>query len=116
MISEMALTITIIGRRCGASSLPAFAVTPLVKGNASDLHITLPDILSPEESVEVGYFGIGLKSGRKQAYAQIAIEDYVEELKAGQIPEITDMDELRASHEIRVIADGGGEEAEAQAV
>ncbi|MCC8957830.1 TIGR04141 family sporadically distributed protein [Bradyrhizobium sp. Pear77] len=81
----------------------------LVKGNASDLHITLPDILSPEESVEVGYFGIGLKSGRKQAYGQIAIEDYVEELKAGQIAEIADMAELRASHEIRVIADGQGD-------
>lgn len=88
----------------------AFAdLQELVKGNTSDLHITLPDILSPEESVEVGYFGIGLKSGRKQAYTQIAIEDYVEELKAGQIAEIADMAELRGSHEIRVIIDGEGD-------
>jgi uncharacterized protein (TIGR04141 family) len=81
----------------------------LVRGKASDLHITLPDILSPEESVEVGYFGIGLKSGRKQAYTQIAIEDYVEELKAGQIADIANMAELRASHEVRVITDGEGD-------
>lgn len=81
----------------------------LVKGNASDLHITLPDILSPEDSVEIGYFGIGLKSGRKQAYTQIAIEDYVEELRAGQIVDIAGMVDLRASHEIRVITDREGD-------
>ncbi|NEW95685.1 DUF6119 family protein [Rhodopseudomonas sp. BR0G17] len=88
----------------------AFAeLQELVKGNKSDLHIALPDILSPEESVEVGYFGIGLRSGRKQVYSQIAIEDYVGELKAGQIAEIADMAELRGSHEIRVIANGEGD-------
>jgi len=81
----------------------------LVKGNTSDLHIALPDILNPEEGVEVGYFGVGLKSGRKQAYAQVAIEDYVEELKVGQIDDIADMAELRASHEVRVIVDGEGD-------
>lgn len=81
----------------------------LVRGSASDLHIALPDILSPEEGVEVGYFGVGLKSGRKQAYMQIAIEDYVEELKAGQIEDIADMAELRATHEVRVIVDGEGD-------
>ena len=74
-----------------------------MKGNPSDLHLTLPDILSPEEGIEVGYFGVGLKPGRKQAYTQVAIEDYVEELKAGQIADIADMSELRASHEVRVI-------------
>ena len=88
----------------------AFAeLRQLVKGDASDLHVALPDILSPEEGVEVGYFGVGLKSGRKQAYTQIAIEDYVEELKAGQIADIADMAELRASHEVRVIVDGEGD-------
>ncbi|WP_164988189.1 DUF6119 family protein [Bradyrhizobium betae] len=90
-------------------SLAFVELQELVKGHASDLHITLPDILSPEESAEVGYFGIGLKSGRKQVYTQIAIEDYVEELRAGQIAEIADMAELRGSHEIRVITDGEGD-------
>lgn len=78
----------------------------LVKGQASDLHIALPDILSPEEGTEVGYFGIGLKSGPKQAFTQLAIEDYVEQLKAGQFGDIKDMAELRGSHEVRVIANG----------
>ena len=88
----------------------AFAeLQELVNGNASDLHIALPDILSPEESIEVGYFGVGLKSGRKQAYTQIAIEDYIEELKAGQIADIADMAQLRTSHEVRVITDGEGD-------
>jgi uncharacterized protein (TIGR04141 family) len=65
--------------------------------------------LSPEENTEIGYFGIGLRSGRKQTYTEIAIEDYVAELKAGQIAEIADMKELRASHEIRTIKDGEGD-------
>lgn len=34
-----------------------------MEGNASDLHIALPDILSPEEALAIGYYGIGLKSG-----------------------------------------------------
>lgn len=80
----------------------------LVDGEASDLHITLPDILSPEEGAEIGYFGIGLKSGKKQAHGQLAIEDYAAELRTGRINEITDMATLRASHEVRVIVDGEG--------
>jgi uncharacterized protein (TIGR04141 family) len=88
----------------------AFAeLQELVNGNASDLHIALPDILSPEEGVEIGYFGVGLKSGPKQGFTQLAIEDYVEQLKAGQIDEIADMAELRGSHEVRVIVDGEGD-------
>lgn len=88
----------------------AFAeLQQLVNGKPSDLHIALPDILNPEEGVEVGYFGAGLKSGRKQGYTRIAVEDYVEELKAGQITDIADMAELRASHEVRVMVDGEGD-------
>ena len=88
----------------------AFAeLRELVKGKASDLHIALPDILGPDQGVEIGYFGIGLKSGRKQAYTQVAIEDYVEELRAGQFSDIADMTDLRASHEVRVITDGEGD-------
>lgn len=80
-----------------------------MKGNASDLHIALPDILSPEEALEIGYYGIGLKSGTKQTYSQVSVEDYVAELHAGNIGEIADMDTLRASHEIRVVVDGEGD-------
>ena len=81
----------------------------LVEGNEFDLHITLPDIISPEEGVEIGYFGIGLKSGQKQGFNQLAIEDYVGQLKAGQFEEINAMATLRTSHEVRVIADGEGD-------
>jgi uncharacterized protein (TIGR04141 family) len=88
----------------------AFAeLQELVQGNASDLHIALPDILSPEEALEIGYYGIGLKSGTKQTYSHVSIEDYVAELQAGNIGEIADMDTLRASHEIRVVVDGEGD-------
>jgi uncharacterized protein (TIGR04141 family) len=81
----------------------------LVKGNPSDLHIALPDILSPEDGIEIGYFGIGLKPGPKQVFTQIGIEDYVQQLQEGQINDIADMAALRSSHEVRVILDGEGD-------
>jgi uncharacterized protein (TIGR04141 family) len=81
----------------------------LVKGKKSDLHIALPDIISPEDGVEIGYFGIGLKSGQKHPFGQLAIEDYVEQLKAGKFDEVADIATLRASHEVRVIVDGEGD-------
>jgi uncharacterized protein (TIGR04141 family) len=81
----------------------------LVKGDASDLHIALPDILGPEEGLEIGYYGVGLKSGTKQTYSQVSIEDYVAEVQAGNIGDIADMAILRASHEIRMVVDGEGD-------
>jgi uncharacterized protein (TIGR04141 family) len=81
----------------------------LVQGRMSDLHIALPDVISPDEGVEIGYFGIGLKSGQKQGFNQLAIEDYVDQLKAGKLDEIKDMAALRSSHEVRVIVDGEGD-------
>jgi uncharacterized protein (TIGR04141 family) len=81
----------------------------LVNGGSSDLHIALPDILDPEEEVDVGYYGIGLKSGAKTAHNQLAIEDYVAELKAGDFSQIANMAELRTSHEARVMVDGEGD-------
>jgi len=69
-----------------ASQLDALAFSQLrtlVDGGSSDLHIALPDILDPDEDVEIGYYGI-LRSGTKPAHAQLAIEDYVAELQAGE--------------------------------
>lgn len=81
----------------------------LVNGASSDLHIALPDILDPEEGIDLGYYGIGLKSGAKPAHNELAIEDYVAELQAGDFSQIAGMAELRASHEARVIVDGEGD-------
>jgi len=45
----------------------AFAqLRTLVDGGSSDLHVALPDILDPDESVEIGYYGLGLRSGTKR--------------------------------------------------
>lgn len=81
----------------------------LVEDKASDLHICLPDILDPEEGLEIGYYGLGLKSGAKLGHTELAIEDYVAELKSGDFAQIPDMAALRASHEVRVIVDGEGD-------
>jgi uncharacterized protein (TIGR04141 family) len=73
----------------------------LVDGNASDLHIALPDILDPEEGLDIGYYGVGLRSGAKPAHTELAIENYVEDLRASRMDEIPDMATLRgrgASH------------------
>lgn len=78
----------------------------LVGGGASDLHLAIPDILAPEEDLEIGYFGTGLPSGRKAAFSELAVEDYVAELQRGSFSSIADMSEVRASHEICVIKDG----------
>ena len=44
----------------------------------------------------------------------MTIEDYVDQLKKGKFSEIEDMDELRASHEVRVIAAGEGNKKQKQ--
>jgi len=81
----------------------------MVAGNPSDLHLTLPEIIDPEAMHDIGYFGVGFNSGAKTGYGELAIEDYIAELAGGRPGDIADMAELRASHEIRVVADGQGD-------
>ena len=80
----------------------------MCNGNASDLHLALPDVLSPLKAYEIGYYGAGLKSGHKQAYPQLEINDYVDQLTGGQIADISDIAKIKNGHEIRVIVDGQG--------
>lgn len=101
-----------VRRRDLSAELDAIAFSELVRmvnGESSDLHIALPDILDPEEGRDIGYYGAGLRPGAKSGYAQLAIEDYVEELKGGDLSQIADMAALRSSHEVRVIVDGEGD-------
>lgn len=80
-----------------------------VTGTPSDLHLAIPDILSPESPVEIGYYGHGLLPGGKTAYFELSIDDYVEELRKGDFASIADMTVIRTTHEIRVITDGEGD-------
>jgi uncharacterized protein (TIGR04141 family) len=101
-----------VRRRELSDQLDALAFLELramVNGGSSDLHIALPDILDPEEDIEIGYYGIGLRSGAKPVHSELAIEDYVAELKSGDFTQIADMAALRSSHEVRAIADGEGD-------
>ncbi len=84
-------------------------IKALLDKKPSDLHITLPEIIDPEESGDFGYFGIGFNSGSKKSYGELAIEDYISELQAGRPHEISGIAELKASHEIRVVIDGQGD-------
>lgn len=92
------------------ATLDAMAFAELagaVQGSApSDLHLAIPDILAPESSFEVEYFGTGMKSGIKQRHSELTINDYVSELRKGDFAKITDMAALRASHEVRVADEG----------
>lgn len=101
-----------VGERVLTEELDAIAFKDLkamVDGNASDLHLAIPDILSPDAAMEIGYFGSGLSPGTKTAYGELTIEDYVAELQKGDFAQITDMATLKGSHEVRVIADGEGD-------
>ena len=81
----------------------------LLGGTPSDLHLTLPEIIDPERSHEIGYFGLGFKSGAKPSFGEIAIEDYIAQLADGHPDQLTSMAELKSSHEVRVVVDGQGD-------
>ena len=101
-----------VGERVLTEELDAVAfadLATLVSRSPSDLHLAIPDILSPEAGLEIGYYGTGLLPGAKTGYSELAIEDYVAELQKGDFGQIADMAALKSSHEIRVIADGEGD-------
>lgn len=86
----------------------AFAeLSVLVSGQASDLHLSIPDILDPGLSLDVTYVGAKLNSGRKRIYAGVEIADYVEQLKLGKFAKLT-LDDWRATHAIRFAEAGSG--------
>lgn len=78
----------------------------LVAGSPSDLHLAFPDVISPNESHEIGYFGVGLRPGSKETFLELAIDDYVGQLRAGRFSEIANMSEIKNSHHVAVIEDG----------
>lgn len=88
----------------------------LINGHPSDLHMTLPEIIDPEEGHDFGYFGIGFKSGAKTGFGELAIEDYIAELKAGRPAEVSGIAELKASHEVRIVVDGQGDKSKRRRV
>lgn len=97
---------------CAALDALAYKeLATLVAGGASDLHLAIPDILAPDEAVEVGYFGAGFAKGRKPAFSELAIEDYVSELRRGDFSSIKGMADLKASHEICVVNNGHADRA-----
>ncbi|MDR6710155.1 uncharacterized protein (TIGR04141 family) [Novosphingobium sp. 1748] len=81
----------------------------LLADKPSDLHLTIPEIIDPEQSHEIGFFGVGFRSGSKRAYGELTIEDYIHELKNGRPAELTGIQDIKASHEIRVVIDGQGQ-------
>ncbi|WP_395335132.1 DUF6119 family protein [Novosphingobium sp. BL-8A] len=83
----------------------------LLDGQPSDLHFTLPEIIDPERAHEIGYFGVGFRSGTKTGYSEMTIEDYVAELAGGRPSEITSIEDIKANHEIRVVVDGQGQKS-----
>ena len=82
----------------------------LVSGQASDLHLSIPEILDPSHSLDVTYVGARLKSGRKQSYAGVDIADYVEQLKLGRFSKLT-LDNWRSTHTIKFAETGSTDPA-----
>lgn len=80
----------------------AFAeLAALVYGQASDLHLAIPDILDPGLSLDVTYAGAKLKPGTKPVYTGVDIADYVQELKLGKFSKLT-QEEWRTTHTIKL--------------
>lgn len=75
-------------------------IKALVSGQTSDLHLSLPEITDPSRSFEVSYLGGTLKPGRKSTFQDIAVADYVAELRVGKFADLT-LEVWRATHEIR---------------
>jgi uncharacterized protein (TIGR04141 family) len=90
----------------------AFAeIQALVNGNPSDLHLAMPEILAPGTGFEIGYFGIGLRPGAKTPYAEISIDNYIEELTKGSFDQILDMNTIKTSHQVRIVDEGEGDKS-----
>lgn len=90
-------------------------LSSLVNGKPSDLHLSLPDVLNPDDAYDVAYFGAGLKPGSKQAFSELDIADYVAELRNGKFSSL-DMVTLKTSHEVRAIVNGQADRAHKQRV
>ncbi len=75
-------------------------IKQLVSGQTSDLHLSLPEIMDPSRNLEICYLGATLKPGRKSAYLDLEIADYVQELRLGKFADLT-LDTWRGTHEIR---------------
>lgn len=80
----------------------------LLDGKPSDLHLTISEIIDPEAAFEIGYYGAGFKSGTKTGYGELAIEDYIAELKDSKPSEIQDIAAIKTTHEIQLVKDGKG--------
>ncbi|AGS25268.1 hypothetical protein REMIM1_PE00178 (plasmid) [Rhizobium etli bv. mimosae str. Mim1] len=100
----------------GLNDLLFAELQSLLSGTGSDLHLAFPGILNPESSFEIGYFGLGLKSGQKDVFTELAIEDYINQILEGNPGDILGIKALKASHEIRVIKDGHGDKKESTPV
>lgn len=89
-------------------------IKQLLEGKASDLHLTIPEIIDPEETHEIGYFGTGFHPGVKQGYAELTIDDYIAELHAGHPGELKDIGGVKTGQEIRIVKDGQGDKDKRQ--
>ena len=80
----------------------------MVSGQASDLHLSIPDIIDPSCSLDVTYVGAKLKSGNKQVFPGVDIDDYVEELKSGKFSKLA-QEYWRATHAIKFVETGSSD-------
>lgn len=80
----------------------------LVAGNPSELHLAVPDVLPSGSSSTLSYYGAHLPT-KKAHFEELAIEDYVEELRRGSFSSITGIGDFRSTHEVRSQSTAPGE-------
>lgn len=53
-------------------------INNMIKNNVnSNLHLIIPDIINPEVSHEISYYGTGFKKGTKHSFSSLDISDYI---------------------------------------
>jgi uncharacterized protein (TIGR04141 family) len=78
----------------------------LVAGQGSDLHLSFPEVMSPDEGTEIAYFGFGT-AGKKKVYPDLAIDDYAVTLREAKFAGT--IGDIKGGHEVRVMKDGAGD-------
>ncbi len=74
----------------------------VVGGHPSDLHLAVPDFLAPDQVPALRYLGPHLPH-KKETFSELAIDDYVAQLKKGKLANVKRIEDIRA-HEVCAVS------------
>lgn len=78
----------------------------MVDGKSSDLHLIVPEVMNPETSHEISYYGAGFNKGIKRCFSGVDISDYISELSGGDFESINTFDAIKNNQHIYEVYGG----------